>query len=181
MSPTHQVSIVRVNRDNTVTNSTMSFTIVQAQSSDDLKSIHILFRAYAIALGLDISFQNFEDELATLPGKYAPPKGVLLLAKSNATAEAIGCVGLRPLNLEETCEMKRLYVSPTGRGTGVGKALAEAVVTEAKQLGYGRMVLDTLGSMTTPLKLYRGLGFHDIEPYYHNPLDNVVFLELDLK
>lgn len=159
----------------------MTFTIVQARSSDDLKSIYTLFRAYAIALGLDISFQNFEDELATLPGKYAPPQGVLLLAKSDSTGEAIGCVGLRPLNLEGTCEMKRLYVSPTGRNTGVGKALAEAVIVEAKRLGYERMVLDTLGSMTTPLKLYRGLGFHDIQPYYHNPLEDVVFLELLLK
>lgn len=159
----------------------MSFTIVQAQSPDDLKSIHTLFRAYAIALGLDISFQNFEDELATLPGKYAPPKGVLLLAKSDATGDAIGCVGLRPLDLEGTCEMKRLYVSPAGRGTGVGKSLAEAIIAESKRLGYERMVLDTLGSMTTPLKLYRGLGFHDIQPYYHNPLEDVVFLELSLK
>jgi ribosomal protein S18 acetylase RimI-like enzyme len=76
--------------------------------------------------------------------------------------------------------MKRLFVSPEGRGIGVGKALAEAIVVEAKQLGYRRMVLDTLGSMTTPLKLYRGLGFRDIEPYYHNPLEDVVFLELAL-
>jgi len=76
--------------------------------------------------------------------------------------------------------MKRLFVSPEGRGTGVGKALAEAVVVEAKRLGYGKMVLDTLGSMTTPLKLYRGLGFRDIDPYYHNPLDDVIFLELTL-
>lgn len=158
----------------------MSFTITQAQSPSDLKSIQTLFQAYAIGLGLDISFQNFEHELANLPGKYASPKGSLLLAKSTSTREAIGCVGLRPLESEGTCEMKRLYVSPEGRGTGVGKALAEAVVVEAKGLGYEKMVLDTLGSMTTPLKLYRGLGFRDIEPYYHNPLADVVYLELTL-
>jgi ribosomal protein S18 acetylase RimI-like enzyme len=159
----------------------MSFTIAQAHSADDLNSIKTLFQAYVVGLGLDISFQNFDHELASLPGKYAPPSGALLLAKSASTGEAIGCVGLRPLQPEGTCEMKRLYVSPKGRGTGVGRALAEAVVAEAKRLGYGRMVLDTLGSMTTPLKLYRGLGFRDIEPYYHNPLGDVIFLELALK
>jgi ribosomal protein S18 acetylase RimI-like enzyme len=159
----------------------MSFTIAQAHSADDLNSIKTLFQAYVVGLGLDISFQNFDHELVSLPGKYAPPSGALLLAKSASTGEAIGCVGLRPLQPEGTCEMKRLYVSPKGRGTGVGRALAEAVVAEAKRLGYGRMVLDTLGSMTTPLKLYRGLGFRDIEPYYHNPLGDVIFLELALK
>jgi putative acetyltransferase len=158
----------------------MSFTIAQAHSAQDLSSIQVLFQAYAVGLGLDISFQNFDHELANLPGKYAPPSGALLLAKSTSTGEAIGCVGLRPLQPEGTCEMKRLFVSPEGRGTGVGKALAEAVVVEAKRLGYRRMVLDTLGSMTTPLKLYRGLGFRDIEPYYHNPLEDVIFLELSL-
>ena len=159
----------------------MSFTITQAHSADDLNSIKTLFQAYVVGLGLDISFQNFDHELASLPGKYTPPSGALLLAKSASTGEAIGCVGLRPLQPEGTCEMKRLYVSPDGRGTGAGRALAEAVVAEAKRLGYGKMVLDTLGSMTTPLKLYRGLGFRDIEPYYHNPLGDVIFLELALK
>jgi putative acetyltransferase len=158
----------------------MSFTITQAQSAEDLESIQTLFQAYATGLGLDISFQNFDHELANLPGKYAPPKGALLLAKSTTSGEAIGCIGLRPLDMESTCEMKRLYVSPAGRGTGVGRALAEAIIVEAKRLGYGRMVLDTLGSMTTPLKLYRGLRLKDIEPYYHNPLADVVYLELKL-
>jgi putative acetyltransferase len=157
----------------------MSFTIHQAQSPEDLESIQTLFQAYAIGLGLDISFQNFNHELANLPGKYAPPKGALLLAKSS-TGEAIGCVGLRPLDLESTSEMKRLYVSPAGRGTGVGRALAEGTVIEAKRLGYGKMVLDTLGPMTTALKPYRGLGFKDIEAYYHNPLADVVYLALTL-
>ncbi|GAB7335197.1 hypothetical protein MBLNU13_g07621t1 [Cladosporium sp. NU13] len=137
----------------------MSFTIIQAQSAEDLSSIKTLFQAYAVGLGLDISFQNFDHELVNLPGKYAPPSGALLLAKSTSTGKAIG---------------------PEGRGTGVGKALAEAVVAKAKRLGYARMVLDTLGSMVTPLKLYRGLGFKDIEPYYHNPLGDVIFLELIL-
>jgi putative acetyltransferase len=159
----------------------MSFTITQAQSPEDLNSIQTLFQGYAIGLGLDISFQNFNHELANLPGEYAPPNGALLLAKSTTSGEAIGCVGLRPLDLESTCEMKRLYVSPAGRGTGVGRALAEAIIVEAKRLGYGKMLLDTLGSMTTPLKLYRGLGFRDIKPYYHNPLADAVYLELKLR
>jgi putative acetyltransferase len=158
----------------------MAFTITQAQSAEDLESIQTLFQAYATGLGLDISFQNFDHELANLPGKSAPPKGALLLAKSTTSGEAIGCIGLRPLDMESTCEMKRLYVSPAGRGTGVGRALAEAIIVDAKRLGYGRMVLDTLGSMTTPLKLYRGLRLKDIEPYYHNPLADVVYLELKL-
>lgn len=158
----------------------MSFTITPASTSTDLASIKILFTAYATALNLDLSFQSFSTELSTLPGKYAPPTGSLLLAKSTSTGEAIGCVGVRPLDSNDICEMKRLYVSPAGRGTGVGKALAQAVVVEAKRLGYRAMRLDTLASMTTPLKLYRGMGFRDIEAYYHNPLEGVHYLELEL-
>lgn len=158
----------------------MSYTITPASTPQDLTSITTLFQAYATALGLDLSFQDFTNELATLPGKYAPPTGGLLLAKSTSTGEAIGCVGVRPLEPKGVCEMKRLYVSPAGRGTGIGKALGEAIIAEAKRLGYRTMRLDTLASMTSALRLYRSLGFQDIEAYYANPLEEVVYLELKL-
>lgn len=158
----------------------MSYTITPATTPTDLASAATLFQAYATGLGQDLSFQDFSNELATLPGKYAPPTGALLLAKSTTTSEAIGCVAVRPLQPAGVCEMKRLYVSPAGRGTGVGKALARVVIEEARRLGYSSMKLDTLSSMTAPLKLYRGLGFKEIEAYYANPLDGVVYLELAL-
>lgn len=157
----------------------MSYTITPASTPADLTSISTLFKAYATALGLDLSFQGFADELATLPGKYAPPTGALLLAKSTSTGEAIGCVGVRPL-AEGVCEMKRLYVSPVGRGSGMGKTLGEAIIVEARRLGYRSMRLDTLASMTPALNLYRSLGFQEIEAYYANPLEEVVYLELRL-
>lgn len=158
----------------------MSYNITPISTPQDLTSITTLFQAYATALNLDLSFQDFTNELATLPGKYAPPTGALLLAKSTSTGEAIGCVGVRPLEPKGVCEMKRLYVSPAGRGTGIGKALGEAIIAEAKRLGYHAMRLDTLASMTSALRLYRSLGFQDIEAYYANPLEEVVYLELKL-
>jgi ribosomal protein S18 acetylase RimI-like enzyme len=114
---------------------------------------------------------------------YSPPAGVLLLAKLESTAEdsAIGCVGVRALDPSlGICEMKRLYVGPEGRGKGIGKALAQRALLEAKRLGYVKMRLDTLATMTAALELYRGVGFKEIDAYYHNPLDGVVYLEADL-
>lgn len=158
----------------------MSYKITPALTPTDLASTTTLFQAYATALGLDLSFQDFAAELSSLPGKYSPPTGSLLLAKSTSTNEAIGCVGVRPLDSPGVCEMKRLYVSPAGRGSGIGKALAEAIVVEAKRLGYRAMRLDTLASMTSARGLYRSLGFREIEAYYANPLEEVVYLELKL-
>lgn len=157
------------------------FTITPATTPHDLASAATLFQAYATALGQDLTFQNFTTELSTLPGKYAPPTGALLLAKSTSTNEAIGCVAVRPLEPAGVCEMKRLYVSPAGRGTGVGRALAEAVIAEAKELGYASMVLDTLASLRPALELYKALGFREIEAYYANPLEEVIYLELALR
>lgn len=157
-----------------------SFTILTVTSPEDLTETNRLFKAYAESLGIDLTFQDFATEMASMPGKYAPPTGSLLLARNNA-GEAIGCVGLRGLSGNNICEMKRLYVDPRGRGTGVGKALAERVVAEAKRLGYAAMRLDTLPHMESARRLYKNLGFGEISPYYETPLEGTIFLELCLK
>jgi ribosomal protein S18 acetylase RimI-like enzyme len=136
-----------------------------------------LFLEYAESLGFDLGFQDFEAELRCLPGEYAPPGGVLLLAR--VAKEAVGCVGLRPL-APETCEMKRLYVRPEARAGGAGRALAEAVIEVGRELGYRRMRLDTVPTMTAARALYRSLGFREIEPYRFNPSPGTSFMELDL-
>lgn len=160
-----------------------TFIINPAASPEDITAIHTLFTAYTKSLNLDLSFQSLQDELATLPGKYAPPTGVLLLARLNSTGEAIGCVALRPLPSpgSDVCEMKRLYVAPSAQGTGLGKALAQAVVAEARRLGYGAMRLDTLPQMAAARGLYAMLGFKECERYYETPLEGTVFMELDLR
>src|ERR1700761_8940719 len=119
-----------------------TFTISTVESQQDLNDTIKLFEAYATSLGIDLTFQDFATEMSSMPGKYAPPTGSLLLARDTA-GEAIGCVGLRPLGTEGMCEMKRLYVDPKGRGLGVGKALAEAIIDEANRLGYHAVRLDT--------------------------------------
>src|SRR5262249_2218447 len=125
-----------------------------------------LFSEYARALNVDLCFQNFEQELAELPGRYAPPTGVLLLARQDG--QISGCVGVRQLS-KRICEMKRLYVRPTFRRNGTGRLLAATVIEMARKFGYHRMRLDTLASMNEAISLYSSLGFHRIEPYYDNP------------
>ena len=141
--------------------------------ADDAELARALFREYADSLGVDLSFQGFEDELAALPGGY----DAVLVARIGG--DAAGCVGVRPLE-PGVCEMKRLYVRPFARGTGLGRALAEAAITRARELGYGRMRLDTLPSMGAAQELYRSLGFVEIAPYRHNPIAGSSFLELEL-
>lgn len=119
------------------------FQIKPVRSVADLKATVRLFKAYASALGVDLGYQDFATELATLPGKYAPPAGELLLARDNH-GEALGCVGLRPIKPDQCCEMKRLYVSPRVRGLGLGSALIDAIIGEAVRIGYIEMRLDTL-------------------------------------
>ena len=151
--------------------------IEHAASPDDVEAVRRLFVEYQESLGVDLCFQGFDRELAELPGDYVPPAGCLLVAR--AEDGIVACVALRRLDLE-TCEMKRLYVRPTQRGLGLGRALAEAVIAEAREIGYRRMRLDTLPSMNEAQALYERLGFREIEPYTENPVPGARFLQLEL-
>lgn len=155
--------------------------LCRAESDAQVAQARSLFREYAQALpGIDLCFQNFESELRELPGAYAPPAGRLLLAVADDEGDELaGCVALRPLGAE-TCEMKRLYVRPRFRGRRVGLELALAIISEAREIGYRRMRLDTLPVMGDAIRLYRSLGFKEIEPYYHNPVEGALFMELAL-
>jgi ribosomal protein S18 acetylase RimI-like enzyme len=144
-----------------------------AELPRDLNEVRELFREYADSLSTDLGFQDFEAELAALPGKYEPPRGRLLLAWSGT--EAVGCVALRPLD-RDTCEMKRLYVRPKLRGQRLGRRLAERICQEACAAGYSRICLDTLPTMGEAIKLYTALGFQPIEPYVYNPIPGAIFL-----
>lgn len=141
----------------------------------DIATVRALLEEYADALGVDLGFQQFARELAELPGEYAPPGGVLLVARRDG--ETIGCVGLRPLD-PSTCELKRLYVRPAARRAGTGRALTEAALAEARRLGYRRVLLDTLPGMEAAQRMYVELGFRDVAPYRPNPVDGARFLEL---
>jgi putative acetyltransferase len=153
------------------------FTIGHAVAAADVAAIAVLFREYAASLHIDLSFQQFDQELASLPGDYAEPRGTLLLARVGG--EDAGCVGLRPLE-PDVCEMKRLYVRPPFRGLKIGEALAHAVIDAGRARGYARMRLDTLPSMTRARQLYSVLGFVEIPPYRFNPVDGTSFMELTL-
>jgi ribosomal protein S18 acetylase RimI-like enzyme len=151
--------------------------IYQVQTQEELKEIRKLFIEYAGSLGFDLCFQNFEQELANLPGHYAPPEGCLLLAKYKNNFA--GCVGLRKIK-EGICEMKRLYVRLEFRGFKIGKKLAEAIIEQAQNIGYKHMRLDTIPSMKAARALYVSLGFEEITPYRYNPIEGAQFMELKL-
>ncbi len=151
--------------------------IVSVTEGQNLARARELFLAYAEWIGIDLSFQNFNEELENLPGDYAPPEGCLLLALYGE--KAAGCVALRKL-ADDICEMKRLYVLPEFQGLSVGRKLVEALIVEAKELGYAKMRLDTLPKMAPAQKLYRSLGFKEIAAYRFNPEPGAVFMELDL-
>ncbi len=153
-------------------------SIAPAAGTADIVAARRLFLSYVQWLAIDLSWQSFDDELAALPGCYAPPAGRLLLAK--AAGEAVGCVALRPLE-PGICEMKRLWVEPGFAGHGIGRALAERIIAEARAIGYRRMRLDTLPErMSAAEHLYRSLGFVEIPPYYDNPVPGMLMLELEL-
>ena len=154
------------------------FLIRQATSAGQVAQIRELFLEYAQSLGFSLCFQNFDKELANLPGDYIPSSGRLLLAEYNG--ELAGCGALRRLD-QEACEMKRLYVRPEFRGKGLGRMLAEKLIAEARAIGYRRMRLDTVEPvMKTAVAMYRGMGFHEIEPYCQNPIAGALYMELAL-
>jgi GNAT superfamily N-acetyltransferase len=155
----------------------MTALVVEASGGLQVEQVRRLFREYSTQLGVDLSFQGFEEELAGLPGVYARPRGRLLLALEAGTPA--GCVGVRPLE-SGACEMKRLYVRPGHRGTGLGRALAVAAIAAAREVGYERMRLDTLPTMSSAIALYGSLGFEQIEPYRANPVPGASFLEKSL-
>ena len=155
----------------------MTIRIAEARWPQDRAKVEALFREYVASLGVDIGFQNVDDELATLPGKYARPGGVTYIAF--AATEAAGAVAYRMLE-PGVCEMKRLYVRPAFRGLAVGRALAEELIADARARGYRTMLLDTLATMQSAQRLYRNLGFRPIPPYYANPLPDVTYMALDL-
>jgi ribosomal protein S18 acetylase RimI-like enzyme len=151
--------------------------IVDGHGEEHVPAVRALFEEYADSLGVDLGFQDFERELAELPGEYAPPAGRLLLALAPQPA---GCVGLRPFE-PGICEMKRLYVRPAHRGSGLGRQLAEAIVAAGRDAGYERMRLDTLPTMAAARTLYRALGFVETEAYRPNPIHGTTYFELDLR
>lgn len=156
----------------------MTLVLRKAAGNEDIETARSLFLEYQKALGISLCFQNFDAEVADLPGAYAPPDGRLLLAFADETPA--GCVALRKLE-DGIGEMKRLYVRPAQRGTGLGRRLTEAVLEEARAIGYERIRLDTLPSMASAQKLYESLGFTDIPPYNEHPIEGTRFMELTLR
>jgi putative acetyltransferase len=154
-------------------------TILQAETPQQIATARELMIEYATALGVDLCFQNFDEELRTLPGKYAPPAGRIFLANWNG--QAAGVIAMRPLEETGACEMKRLFVRPAFRGKSLGRALAEKLIAEAAALGYRKMKLDTMqGKMDQAIELYQALGFRDVLPYYPSPVRETRFMELEL-
>ena len=155
----------------------MTVQILQAKIPGDLPLVRELFQAYASPLGVDMGVQKFDEELAGLPGSYAPPHGRLLLARM--AREAVGCVALKPLE-KHVFEMKRLFIYPAHRKGGAGRLLAEAIIGEARAIGYRSMLLDSLPSMRAAQGLYGKLGFREIPAYYETPVQGTTFMKLRL-
>ena len=146
-----------------------------------MEPVRQIFREYAQGLGVDLCFQDFDNELDTLPGEYAPPRGALLLA--TVDGEPAGCCALRPMDHSDypnAAEMKRLYVRRAYRGLGLGREMAEAALDAARKCGYSNVLLDTLDDMEAARALYEDLGFEEIPPYYHNPIPGAHYLRADL-
>jgi len=151
--------------------------LIEDCPTQNIGHVRALFQEYATSIGIDLCFQDFDREVEELPGEYAPPRGRLLVA---ADADRLaGCVALRRIE-GDVCEMKRLYVRPAFRGTGLGRRLATAVIDAAREIGYKRMRLDTLSTMHEAISLYRSLGFVPTQPYRHNPVCGALFFEFAL-
>jgi len=152
--------------------------IFEALTQKDIDEAKSLFIEYAESLNFDLCFQGFDEELKTLPGKYSPPGGFILLAKVNNNFA--GCIALRDIG-ENMCEMKRLYVKPEFRGLGLGKILCDKLIEKSRKIGYEKMRLDTIADkMKSAIKLYITYGFYQIPAYYHNPQEGVVYMEMKL-
>lgn len=163
---------------NTLATGLVDFALAHAGSPTQIAIVRELFLEYAQSLGFSLCFQGFDQELAGLPGDYAPPQGRLLLAMS--ASQPAACVALHAID-GGACEMKRLYVRPQFRGHGLGKALAERIITEARQIGYTRLRLDTVEpKMKTAVAMYRRLGFREIAPYRANPIEGALYMEVEL-
>jgi putative acetyltransferase len=153
--------------------------IFQAEKTEDVAVVRELMLEYATSLEFNLCFQGFEEEMSSLPGKYAPPTGRLLLAFWEG--RPAGVIALRALQEQGLCEMKRLYVRPEFRGHAIGRILAERLISEARESGYSRMRLDTVpGQMDRAIAMYRELGFKETVPYYNSPVSQTLFMELDL-
>ncbi len=154
--------------------------VVQASRPEQIEEARRLFLEYGESLGFSLCFQSFDKELAGLPGDYAPPSGCLMLAYDGE--KVVGCVALHACGTPEICEMKRLYVRPEARGTGAGRVLLDAVIAEARAIGYRKMRLDTVEPvMKTAVAMYRRYGFREILPYRENPMPGTLYLELELQ
>lgn len=157
------------------------FSVTTPQSDKDLQAAAAIFQDYADSLGIDLCFQKFDEEVRTLPGDYAAPRGCLLLAWVDD--ELAGCCALRPLDeadVANASEMKRLYVRPAFRRFGLGRLLAEAILDAARRQGYACVLLDTLDDMEAARSLYEDLGFEEVPPYYHSPIAGAHYLKVDL-
>lgn len=157
------------------------FSVTTPQSRQDLQAAAAIFQEYADSLDIDLGFQQFDEELRTLPGDYAPPRGCLLLAWVDD--ELAGCCALRPLDeadVANASEMKRLYVRPAFRRFGLGRLLAEAILDAARRQGYACVLLDTLDDMEAARSLYEDLGFEEVPPYYHSPMAGAHYLKVEL-
>lgn len=153
--------------------------IEHAISLPEIEAVRGLFQEYEAWLGIDLCFQSFEKELATLPGEYAPPGGALFLVREQAGSAPVGCAGLRRL-AADTVELKRLFVRPEFQGRGLGKQLLRAAINQAVALGYQRIWLDTVPQLTTAIELYHRWGFREIPPYNHSPIAGALYFELHL-
>lgn len=153
--------------------------IIQAETGEHIEQARALFREYESSLGFKLCFQNFDEEVENLPGKYAPPDGRLFLAF--ADGKLAGCIALRKLE-EKICEMKRLFVREDFRGLKIGKFLVDELISKAGKIGYEKMRLDTYPpKMSKAVEIYKSYGFYEIKPYYFNPYDGTLFLELQIK